>query len=114
MNLQTNYLGLTLENPLIAGASGLTAVLESIRGITDAAGQVARIQESLRSDTEPTFRDLRGPVAGLKRVVDPRAHFVVVDVAGQVWLAMVPLGQDAEARRFTAWITTVSEHYRYR
>ncbi len=45
------------------------AVLESIRGITDAAGQVARIQESLRSDTEPTFRDLRGPVAGLKRVV---------------------------------------------
>ncbi len=33
MNLQTNYLGLTLENPLIAGASGLTAVLESIRKI---------------------------------------------------------------------------------
>ena len=57
-----------------------------------------------------------GPIAPhqLKRVVDPRAHFVVVDVAGQVWLAMVPLGQDAEARRFTAWITTVSEHYRYR
>ena len=45
------------------------AVLESIRGVTDAGARVARIEESLRSDTEPTFRDLRGPIAGLKRVV---------------------------------------------
>lgn len=57
-----------------------------------------------------------GPIAPrfLKRVVDPRANFLVVDVAGQVWLALIPAGQDAEAHRFATWINTVSDHYRYR
>lgn len=50
-------------------AEEATGVLASIRGITDAEGHVARIKQSLRSEKAPTFRDLRGPVAGLKRVV---------------------------------------------
>ncbi len=49
----------------------------------------------------------------LKRMVDPRAGFLLVEVGGQVWLATVPGGQDAEARRFANWINTVSQHYRY-
>ena len=44
-------------------------VLASIRGTVDPQGQVVRIEESLRRATAPSFRDLRGPVAGLKRVV---------------------------------------------
>ncbi|GAA2009075.1 DUF2510 domain-containing protein [Microbacterium ulmi] len=50
----------------------------------------------------------------LKRIVVPHAGFVVVDVAGLVWLAMVPPGQDAQARSFVTWINNVSDHYRYR
>ena len=44
-------------------------VLASIKGVRDPEGQVARIKESLSSETEPSFRDLRGHVFGLKRVV---------------------------------------------
>ena len=33
MNLQTTYMGLKLDNPLIAGASGLTAAIEPVRKI---------------------------------------------------------------------------------
>ena len=61
------------ESPRYLVSRGLadqaTGVLASIRGVVDPEGQVARIKDSLRSETEPSFRDLRGPVAGLKRVV---------------------------------------------
>lgn len=50
----------------------------------------------------------------LKRSVDPAATHIVVEVAGQVWLTYVATGQDAEARAFAAWITSVGDHYRYR
>jgi len=50
----------------------------------------------------------------LKRSVDPRSGYLLVEVNGQVWLAQSPTGQDAEARRFTAWINAVSQHYFYR
>lgn len=49
----------------------------------------------------------------LKRMVDPRAGFLFVEVAGQVWLSVAPAGQDAQARQFVTWINTVSEHYRF-
>jgi hypothetical protein len=49
----------------------------------------------------------------LKRAVNPGATYILVEVGGQVWLAPVPAGQDAEARRFTTWINNVSDHYRY-
>ena len=57
-----------------------------------------------------------GPITPrlLKRAVDPHATYLVVEVAGQVWLATVPPGQDAAARQFATWINNVSEHYRYR
>ncbi|WP_347344675.1 DUF2510 domain-containing protein [Microbacterium sp.] len=50
----------------------------------------------------------------LKRAVDPRAAFLLVEVAGQTWLAPVGAGQEQQARSFAGWIDTVSEHYRYR
>lgn len=50
----------------------------------------------------------------LQRSVHPGAGYVLVEVAGQVWLAPVPAGEDSRARQFAAWINTVSEHYRYR
>ncbi|WP_127476981.1 DUF2510 domain-containing protein [Microbacterium sulfonylureivorans] len=66
-----------------------------------------------------TARALYGPSGPitprlLKRAVDPNAGYLVVEVAGQVWLAAVPPGQDAAARQFVTWINNVSEHYRYR
>ncbi len=36
MNLQTNYLGLTLKNPLVAGASPLSDDLDKLRALEDA------------------------------------------------------------------------------
>lgn len=66
-----------------------------------------------------TARSLYGPHGQitprlLKRAVDPGAGYLVVEVAGQVWLATIAAGQDAAARQFVTWINTVSEHYRYR
>lgn len=55
----------------------------------------------------------RGPITPhqLKRSVDPGAVHIVVEVAGQVWLTHIATGQDAEARRFASWITSVGSHY---
>lgn len=50
----------------------------------------------------------------LPRSVAGSSEYLVVDVAGQLWLAAVPTGEDARARRFASWINSVSEHYRYR
>ena len=50
----------------------------------------------------------------LPRSVQAAATYLFVEVAGQVWLAPVPAGQEADARQFATWINTVSEHYRYR
>jgi hypothetical protein len=50
----------------------------------------------------------------LPRSVIGGVGYILVEVAGQVWLAPVPTGQDARARQFVSWINSVSEHYRYR
>jgi hypothetical protein len=50
----------------------------------------------------------------LPRAVAGAASYLVVEVAGQLWLAVVPAGQEAKARQFVSWISTSAEHYRYR
>lgn len=50
----------------------------------------------------------------LARSVDPAATYLVIDVAGQLWLATSPAGQEEKARQFASWINTSAEHYRYR
>ena len=50
----------------------------------------------------------------LTRSVNPHVTYILVEVAGQIWLAPVPAGQDAQARQFASWINTVSQHYLYR
>jgi hypothetical protein len=50
----------------------------------------------------------------LKRSVRADTDYLLIEVAGQTWLASVPAGHDAEARQFATWINQVSEHYRYR
>ena len=45
-NLTTEYMGLKLKNPIIAGASSLTSDLNSIREI-EAAGAAAIVTKSL-------------------------------------------------------------------
>ncbi|MDY0910680.1 DUF2510 domain-containing protein [Microbacterium sp. CFBP9034] len=66
-----------------------------------------------------TARTLLGPAGPitphlLRRSVSADARYLLVEVAGEVWLATVPPGQDAAARQFTSWVNSVSEHYRYR
>jgi len=66
-----------------------------------------------------TARILYGPAGlitprHLARSVDVNASYVLVEVAGQLWLAMVPTAEEAQARQFIAWINSVSMHYRYR
>lgn len=46
MDLSTNYLGLTLSNPIIAGSSGLSGTIDSIRQLAD-AGVGAIVLKSL-------------------------------------------------------------------
>lgn len=71
-----------------------------------------------RLDKPAIARTLYGPWGQitprlLKRAVDAQASYVLVEVAGQVWLATVPSGQDSSARQFATWINNVSDHYRY-
>jgi hypothetical protein len=66
-----------------------------------------------------TVRALYGP-SGLitprllPRAVEGTADYVLVAVADQVWIAVVPPGRLSEAQRFATWINTSAEHYRYR
>ena len=46
MNLQTNYLGLSLPHPIIAGASPLSATVDGIRRLED-AGAAAIVAASV-------------------------------------------------------------------
>ena len=46
MNLQTKYMGLTLKNPIVAGASGLTGDLELMKQL-EASGAAAIVIKSL-------------------------------------------------------------------
>ncbi|CAN5469905.1 hypothetical protein BH10ACT5_BH10ACT5_02490 [soil metagenome] len=57
-----------------------------------------------------------GPITPrlLRRAVAGATSYILVEVSGQLWLATVPAGQEAQARRFAAWINTSAQHYRYR
>jgi hypothetical protein len=89
------------------------------------AGAVASVETGAdllrrgRLGKPATARILHGP-SGLitprllPRAVVGTATYLLVEVAGQVWLATVPAGDDAQARRFASWINSVSDHYRYR
>ncbi len=95
------------------------ALSQPIAGATASCASGAELLKRGRLNAPAVARTLFGPAGPipprlLKRAVDPRAGFIVVEVAGQVWLAMVPAGREAEAQRFATWIDTVSEHYRYR
>ncbi|SFS03777.1 Protein of unknown function [Microbacterium sp. cf046] len=50
----------------------------------------------------------------LPRSVHSAGSYLLVEVAGQVWLAAGPPGYDAAGRQFATWINTVSQHYLYR
>jgi Protein of unknown function (DUF2510) len=66
-----------------------------------------------------TARILYGPSGlitprQLSQSIVAGASYLLVEVAGQVWLATVPAGEDARAGQFANWINSVSQHYRYR
>lgn len=48
----------------------------------------------------------------LNRAIVRSALYVVV-VGAQVWVAPVAPGEEAEARRFVAWVNANAQHYRY-
>lgn len=90
-----------------------------------AAGAAASVETGAdllrrgRLSRPATARVLYGPAGQITPRLLPRAvhaatTHVVVEVAGQVWLATVPVGEEARARQFTSWINSVSDHYRYR
>ncbi len=65
-----------------------------------------------------TARTLQGPAGPitprlLPRAVSAAADYLLVEIAGQVWLAAVPRGDEARARTFAGWINAASQHYRH-
>jgi len=48
-DLSTSYMGIPLKNPIIAGASGMTANMDSIKRL-EMAGVAALVTKSLAAD----------------------------------------------------------------
>jgi hypothetical protein len=96
------------------------ALSQPVSGVTASSVESgAELLRRGRLGKPATARALYGP-AGLitprllSRSVVGTTSYVLVDVAGQLWLAGVPAGQDAAARQFASWINTSAQHYRYR
>ncbi|WP_249353626.1 DUF2510 domain-containing protein [Microbacterium sp. 2FI] len=92
---------------------------EPVAGARASVATGAELLKRGRLGSAATARALlapSGPITPrlLKRSVDPASTYLVVEVAGQVWLAFVGTAQDAVATRFATWINTVAEYYRYR
>lgn len=62
MNLETNYMGLSLRNPLVPSASPMTSDLEGIRRLEDAGASAVVLpslfEEQLRHEAEELFHHL--------------------------------------------------------
>jgi dihydroorotate dehydrogenase (fumarate) len=73
-DLQTTYLGLKLNNPLIAGSCGLTNNIDSIREIADkGVGAIvvkSIFEEQINVDTEKVIKNEEGNVKLLTRASD--------------------------------------------
>lgn len=96
------------------------ALSEPIADVTSASlATGAELLRRGRLGKAATARTLHG-AAGLitprllARSVDAAAGYVLVEVAGQLWIAAAPAGSENQARQFVSWITTSAEHYRYR
>ena len=95
------------------------ALSQPVAGAAASVDSGAELLRRGRLGRPATARVLYGPSGLITPRLLPRsviggADYILVEVAGQVWLAAVPTGEDAGARRFVSWITSVSEHYRYR
>ncbi len=96
------------------------ALSQPVSGVTAASVESgAALLRRGRLGKPATARALYGPAGVitprlLSRSVIGTTNYVLVDVAGQLWLAGVPAGQDAAARQFVSWINTSAQHYRYR
>jgi hypothetical protein len=95
------------------------ALSQPVAGAAASVDSGAELLRRGRLGRPSTARVLYGPSGLITPRLLPRsviggADYILVEVAGQVWLATVPTGEDAGARRFVSWITSVSEHYRYR
>lgn len=94
------------------------ALSHPVGGATASYVSGAELVERGRLTAPAIAQTLFGPAGAitprlLKRTVDPRAGYLLVEVAGQTWLAPVAAGAEPQARSFAAWIGTVAEHYRY-
>jgi dihydroorotate dehydrogenase (fumarate) len=73
-DLQTTYLGLKLNNPLIAGSCGLTNNIDSIREIADkGVGAIvvkSIFEEQINVDTEKVIKNEEGNIKLLTRASD--------------------------------------------
>lgn len=99
MNLSTRYLGLTLENPLVASASPLSHTLEGVRRLA-AAGVGAVVLRSLFEEDldEEAERHARLAEAGSESFPESLSYFPE------------PPGADAEAARYLSLLERSVAH----
>lgn len=81
----------------------------------DSGDSLLRTPAFTRTAVERRLFGAGGPITSrtMNRALDRARSYLVVTGQTQVWVAAVPPGQDAEARRFAAWIEASSSHYRY-
>lgn len=91
---------------------------QPVGGVTasvDSGDALLRNPAFTRTAVERRLFGVRGQITPrtLNRALDRGLLYVVIGGSAGVWVAAVPPGQDAAARRFTGWVSASSEHYRY-
>lgn len=92
----------------------LSQPVGEVAASVDTGDALLRRPDFTRTAVERRLFGPGGPVTPrtLNRAIARSALHLVI-AGPQVWVAPVPPGDDAEARRFAGWVNASAQHYRY-
>lgn len=92
----------------------LSQPVGEVAASVDSGDALLRRPDFTRTAVERRLFGPRGPVTSrtLNRTIARSDPYLVI-AGPQVWVAPVAPGEEAEARRFVAWVNASAQHYRY-
>jgi hypothetical protein len=93
----------------------LSQPVGSVAASVDSGDSLLRTPAFTRTAVERRLVGAGGAITSrtMNRAIDRARLHLVVAGPEQVWITVVPPGEDAEARRFAAWVQASSAHYRF-